>query len=176
MKNFVRLASTFSLGLLLWAVGVAAAAIIGVWAVSSMIASSSDRSVLSAEQVNAALAANASSAATASPSATGSGSPAATPTPTSTASSPTSTPSPAPQIVSYSSAAGTLSGRCTGTRAEILTVTPAQGYGIEDREDSDNGQAEVQLSNGRGDVTIQLSCSSGAPQWTLANLGHERDD
>lgn len=181
MKRFARLASTVSLALLLWAAGVAAAAVIGVWAVSSMIASSSDRSVLSAEQVNAALAANASSAATASPSPTGSGSPTATPTPSSTATpsttrSPTGTPSPAPQIVSYSSAAGTLSGRCTGTRAEILTVTPAQGYGIEDREDSDNGNAEVQLSNGRGDVTIQLSCASGSPQWTLANLGHDSDD
>ncbi len=177
MKRFARLASTVSLALLLWAAGVAAAAVIGVWAVSSMIASSSDRSVLSTEQVNAALAANASKGTSASPTPTATAT--ATPSSTSTATAtptPTSSPSPATEIVSYSSDAGTLSGRCTGTKAEILSVTPAQGYGIEDREDSDNGSAEVQLSNGRSDVTIQLSCASGSPQWTLANLGHDSDD
>jgi hypothetical protein len=59
---------------------------------------------------------------------------------------------------------GTVIARCTPAGGiEVVSASPAQGYGLKDVEAEDGGQ-RVRFETGRTRVEVQLTCVSGQPQ------------
>jgi hypothetical protein len=74
--------------------------------------------------------------------------------------------SPAPEPVAASevfpSDGGIVVARCVGGGVEVVSATPAQGWGVHDEAGEDRDR--VRFENGRDRVELRLSCAGGEPQ------------
>jgi hypothetical protein len=76
----------------------------------------------------------------------------------------TGPPEPAgsdPTVVS--SAGGRVIARCTGTAAEVLSWTPAQGFRTEKIERGPAPEVQVEFESDDRDVKVDLRCEDGTP-------------
>ena len=152
-----------------WLVTVALAAGVTLAAVSvlgSGIFAGSTQTMSQAE-VDRALA-----AVTVSPEPGTAGSPA--PTGTSAPSPTAGPPEPAgsdPTVVS--SAGGRVIARCTGTAAEVLSWTPAQGFRTEKVERGPAPEVQVEFESDDRDVKVELQCEDGTPRAEIDDDGGE---
>jgi hypothetical protein len=122
---------------------------------------------MSQEEVDRALA-----AATVSPEPGPASSPA--PADPSAASPTTGAPEPAgsdPTVVS--SAGGRVIARCTGTAAEVLSWTPAQGFRTEKVEPGPAAEVRVEFESDDRDVKVELRCEGGTPTAEIDDDGDE---
>jgi hypothetical protein len=152
-----------------WLVTVALAAGVTLAAVSvlgSGIFAGSTQTMSQAE-VDRALA-----AVTVSPEPGTAGSPA--PTGTSAPSPTTDPPEPAgsdPTVVS--SAGGRVIARCTGSEAEVLSWTPAQGFRTDKVERGPAAEVRVEFESDDRDVKVELRCEDGRPTAEVDDDGGE---
>jgi hypothetical protein len=122
---------------------------------------------MSQEEVDRALA-----AVTVSPEPGTAGSPA--PTGTSAPSPTTDPPEPAgsdPTVVS--SAGGRVIARCTGSEAEVLSWTPAQGFRTDKVERGPAAEVQVEFESDDRDVKVELRCEDGRPTAEVDDDGGE---
>jgi hypothetical protein len=125
---------------------------------------------MSQEEVDRALA-----AVTVSPEAGSASSPA--PTDPSAPSPTTGPPEPAgsdPTVVS--SAGGGVIARCTGTAAEVLSWTPAQGFRTEKVERGPAPEVQVEFESDDRDVKVGLRCEDGTPIAEIDDDGDGDED
>jgi hypothetical protein len=98
----------------------------------------------------------------------------ASPAPASAAIGPSPTPSAA-AARTFPTRAGTVVGRCAGNRAEIVTVSPAQGYSVHERDTGlrdDNAEAEFRgISDDHDRLKVNIVCPGGKPDLVV-----ERDE
>lgn len=76
-------------------------------------------------------------------------------------------PSAAPgaqTVVVPAGPAGTVLARCSGSRPSVVSVNPAQGY--EASGDDDAGPASVKLESEESEVLVTLRCEGGRPTGT----------
>jgi hypothetical protein len=100
------------------------------------------------------------------------GSPA--PTGTSAPSPTTDPPEPAgsdPTVVS--SAGGRVIARCTGSEAEVLSWTPAQGFRTDKVERGPAAEVQVEFESDDRDVKVELRCEDGRPTAEVDDDGGE---
>lgn len=71
------------------------------------------------------------------------------------------TPEPAPGGANevIGSPGGTVVARCTGGVVEIVSASPAQGYGLDDEPE----HARVRFESDETEVEVRLSCQDGRP-------------
>jgi hypothetical protein len=57
---------------------------------------------------------------------------------------------------------GIVVARCRDGAVDVVSATPAQGWGVHDEAEEDRGR--VRFENGRDRVELRLSCADGVPQ------------
>ncbi len=67
--------------------------------------------------------------------------------------------------------AGTVVVRCTGDDAEIVSMSPRDGYALHDR-DGDEGEFRS-TTDGGDHVTFDVDCTAGRPSLTLDDSGDD---
>jgi hypothetical protein len=72
----------------------------------------------------------------------------------------------APDVIA--TAGGTVLARCTGGRPEVVSATPAQGFGVQTEDD--DGGPRVRFRAGRTRIEVTLTCVDGRP---VANIGSD---
>jgi hypothetical protein len=134
-------------GALAWLGAVVVATVVGLMAVDAIGAGlvGPGQRVLDAAEVDARLVA-------------------AGPAPSAAPSSPTPAPTPVPAAASkvFPSDGGIVVARCVDGGVEVVSATPAQGWGVHDEGGEDRGR--VRFENGRDRVELRLSCAGGEPQ------------
>jgi hypothetical protein len=75
--------------------------------------------------------------------------------------------SPAAPTVTFPTRAGTVVGRCAGTRPEVVSMSPRQGYELHEQdrgpqEDDAEGEFRSQ-SDGNDRVKFEIVCRAGIP-------------
>jgi hypothetical protein len=83
--------------------------------------------------------------------------------PPSAAPAPTSSAAPAAQPKVVTSAGGIVVARCVDDRIDIVSATPAQGWGVHDEAEEDRGRVRFETGDAR--VELRFSCLDGEPQW-----------
>jgi len=144
-----------------WLGAVAAAAIFGVTTVSALGAGSGPSGALSQQEVNDRLAqagATSTTPATTSPSAT------AQPSGT-----PSASAQPSPTRRYFTTSGGSLWASCTGAAASIETISPRQGYRIDNSDKGPGSSAYVkfrqEVDRGHGnEYRVTVTCAQGVPQ------------
>jgi hypothetical protein len=147
-------------GVVLWLVAAAAATTVGLFAVGAIgtdIFGASTGQPLSQSEVDAKLA---TTTRTTTPSPASSSAPPPAPTTTST---------PRPEVgrtQSFRSAGGTVFARCAPGGVEVVSATPAQGFGVdsEDEDDDVDDHPHVRFSSGEREVEVRLRCVGGTVQ------------
>jgi hypothetical protein len=132
------------LAALAWAAAAVAATLVGMSAVGAIGSGllGPAREPLTAAQVDTELAAARAAAA---------------PIPPSAAANPGPAPDGANEVVG--SPGGTIIARCIGDVVEIVSASPAQGFGLDDEPE----HARVRFEAEETDVEIRLSCRDGRP-------------
>ncbi|MET8252720.1 serine/threonine-protein kinase [Micromonospora sp. NPDC005197] len=88
-----------------------------------------------------------------------------TPAPTPSRPTPTPTPTPTdPAVVTVQAQGGTVTVRCLGGSAELLTVTPASGYRAAPYDPGPAKQVQVELTSAEHSSEIRVHCASGRPK------------
>jgi hypothetical protein len=72
------------------------------------------------------------------------------------------TPEPVADTKVFPSDGGIVVARCVDGAVEVVSATPAQGWGTRDEGGED--RARVRFENGRDRVELRLSCADGVPQ------------
>lgn len=90
----------------------------------------------------------------------------------------TPSPSPAPDPAStkvLSTAGGTVLARCEGGRVVISSASPAQGYQVDQDDDTDHGgrTAEVKFGSEETDIKVKVHCADGVPTATVEQDGDD---
>lgn len=101
---------------------------------------------------------------------------AARPPPTGQTSTPP--PSPAADPASpkvLSTAGGTVLARCEGGRVVITSASPAQGYQVDQDDDSDHGgrSTEVKFNSEETEVKVKVHCAGSVPTATVEQDGDD---
>lgn len=89
---------------------------------------------------------------------------------------PTASPSPGTEPVAKATRGGTVVVRCAGSRAEIVSMAPAQGFAVheKDRGLQDEAEGEFRGSADEHDrVKVSVTCTAGVAQVSTRS---ERDD
>jgi hypothetical protein len=75
----------------------------------------------------------------------------------------------------FATRAGTVTARCAGSQVEIVSMSPAQGYAVHERESGRRAEAEGEF-RGTGDdhdrVEVRVRCGAGEP---VSEIRSERD-
>ena len=96
--------------------------------------------------------------------------PTATSPPAATA-DPTGSAGSDPTVVS--STGGTVIARCTGSMAEVLAWTPAQGFRTEDDERGPAREVKVEFESDDDDIRVEVRCVDGLPSAEIDDHGGE---
>ncbi|MGW1029313.1 hypothetical protein ACWD4J_37500 [Streptomyces sp. NPDC002577] len=144
-----------------WLAAAAAATLTGLAAVHVIgdgITTSADGDVLTPQQVEQQLA-----SATASPAADPStGSPTTTPAVT-PSDGPSSTPSSRAARKVIQTPGGTVVAECSGPVATLVSMAPAQGYGVKRADRGPDEHAEVTFEAAASKVELRVRCVNGKP-------------
>jgi hypothetical protein len=132
------------LAALAWAATAVAATLVGMSAVGAIGSGllGPAREPLTAAQVDAELAAARAAPAPLPPSAAG-----------------TAEPAPGGPNEVVGSPGGTVVARCAGGAVEIVSASPAQGYGVDDEPE----HARVRFESEESEVEVRLGCRDGRP-------------
>ncbi|MEU4336764.1 serine/threonine-protein kinase [Micromonospora lupini] len=96
-----------------------------------------------------------------------------TPAPTQPAPRPTPTPAPTdPQVLTVQALGGTVTVRCLGGSAELLTVTPALGYRAAPYDPGPAKQVQVELTSAEHSSEIRTHCAGGRPKPNVKERGN----
>ncbi|GAA3336752.1 hypothetical protein GCM10020358_10530 [Amorphoplanes nipponensis] len=80
---------------------------------------------------------------------------------------PAPTSSPAAPTVTFPTRAGTVVGRCAGSRPEVVSMSPRQGYELHEQDrgwQDDDAEGEFRSqSDGRDRVKFEIVCRAGRP-------------
>jgi hypothetical protein len=140
----------------LWIAAAAGALVLGMTAVGTIgsgLGGEGDTQPLAAEEIEARLARQAAPEPA--------GQPPVAPQRPAAAAAPQQPAAQAPPAVVPAGPAGTVLVRCAGTRPEVVSVNPAQGFERDD--DDDAGPGRVGLDGDDVDVVVALSCADGVP-------------
>lgn len=70
---------------------------------------------------------------------------------------------------------GTVVARCVGTQAEIVAMSPAQGFAVHEREQGPQDEAEGEFRGSADDhdrVKITVTCADGLPSVSARSEGN----
>lgn len=70
-------------------------------------------------------------------------------------------------VRTFTTPAGTVVGRCAGGRPEVVSMSPAQGYSVHDRDtgpQSDDADGEFRSAGGGARVEFEIVCAAGVPE------------
>ncbi|CCH21732.1 serine/threonine-protein kinase [Micromonospora lupini] len=94
-------------------------------------------------------------------------------TPASTRPAPRPTPTPTePQVLTVQALGGTVTVRCLGGSAELLTVTPAPGYRAAPYDPGPAKQVQVELASAEHSSEIRTHCAGGRPKPNVKERGN----
>jgi hypothetical protein len=132
-------------GALAWLGAVVVATVVGLMAVDAIGAGlvGPGQRVLDAAEVDARLVA-------------------AGPAPSAAPAPVTPTPGPVAASTVFPSDGGIVVARCVNGGVEVVSATPAQGWGVHD--EAGEARDRVRFENGRDRVELRLSCAGGVPQ------------
>jgi hypothetical protein len=98
-----------------------------------------------------------------------------TPTPTPTGPQPTGPQPTGPaEPTAESTRGGTVVARCVGTQAEIVAMSPAQGFAVHERDQGPQDDAEGEFRGSADDhdrVKITVTCADGHPSVSARSEG-----
>jgi hypothetical protein len=142
-------------GVLLWLAAAAAATAVGLFAVGAIGTDifGPAQQPLSQSEVDSKLAESPTSA---------------PPTSAPTSSPPTT---PAARTATVHSAGGTVWARCAPGGVEVISFTPAQGFGVESDDDSIDDHPKITFVSGEREIEVRLRCSGG----TVTHTVEEKD-
>jgi hypothetical protein len=72
----------------------------------------------------------------------------------------------------FTTRAGTVVGRCAGDRPEVVSMSPAQGYSVHDRDtgpQSDDADGEFRGAGRDDRVEFEIVCAGGVPNLVADN-------
>jgi hypothetical protein len=72
----------------------------------------------------------------------------------------------------FTTSAGTVVGRCAGNRPEVVSMSPAQGYSVHDRDtgpQSDDADGEFRGADSKDRVEFEIVCAGGVPNLAVEN-------
>jgi hypothetical protein len=75
-------------------------------------------------------------------------------------------------VRTFTTPAGTVVGSCTGNRPEVVSMSPAQGYSVHDRDtgpQSDDADGEFRRGGGNDRVEFEIVCTGGVPELVADN-------
>lgn len=70
-------------------------------------------------------------------------------------------------VRTFTTAAGTVVGRCADGRPEVVSMSPAQGYSVHDRDSGpqdDDADGEFRSADGGSRVEFEIVCAGAEPQ------------
>jgi hypothetical protein len=142
-------------GVLLWLAAAAAATAVGLFAVGAIGTDifGPAQQPLSQSEVDSKLAESPTSA---------------PPTSAPTSSPPTT---PAARTATVHSAGGTVWARCAPGGVEVISFTPAQGFGVESDDDGIDDHPKITFVSGEREIEVRLRCSGG----TVTHTVEEKD-
>lgn len=81
---------------------------------------------------------------------------------------PSAAASVAPPTQTFPTRAGTVVGRCVGTRPEVVSMSPRQGYELHEQDrglqdDDAEGEFRAQGGGGKDRVKFEIVCRAGIP-------------
>ena len=98
----------------------------------------------------------------------------ATPAPSASAPAPTGTSPAGTEPTAESTRGGTVVARCVGTQAEIVAMSPAQGFAVHEKDQGPQDDAEGEFRGSADEhdrVKITVTCAGGHPSVSTRSEG-----